>query len=183
MGPLSYYLGYNFVVKRKITSRGLVPVEELIGNIKLPARYPTELSWNDELRLLFPHFLTVNNRTRDANGQVVPTLTLMNSSKKKPFLFMSLVLQRALDEKMAWPDLTDVSRALEDSDGNVPDDIRGDSTRWRVCNMVKMPPSRQPYPVAEEVVKAIRERVSGLRLGPELKIIINGCFMVKEWLQ
>lgn len=170
MGNVSYYLGYNFVSGHRVTSRGLVATEELRGNVELPARYPIGLSWSDEIRLLFPHFLTVNSRTRDIAGVVVPTTTLMNASRVNPMLFMSLVLQRAHDDYMSWPSLLDMSRPLERSTDDEdapprPPVVRGDRDRWRICNFIKLPPIRAPYPVSDERVAAIRAKVSGFRLG------------------
>ena len=170
MGKLSYYLGYNFVSSYRITSRGLIAVEELLGNVELPSRYPVELTWSDEIRLLFPHFLTVNNRTRDSNGRVVPTTALISTSRIRPMLFMSLVLQRSHDDYMSWPSLADMNRPLEYSDDEDaseprPPASRGDRDRWRICNFIKMPPIRAPYPVSEERVAEIRSRVAGHRLG------------------
>ena len=171
MGRLSYYLGYLFVSSHRITSRGLVAVEELRGNVALPARYPVSLTWSDEIRLLFSHFLTVNDRTRDADGRVVPTTTLMNCSRVNPMLFMSLVLQRSHDDYMSWPSLADMSRPLtpstdEDADNGPRNPvIRGDRDRWRICNYIKLPPVRAPYPASDSVVAAIRAKVAGHRLG------------------
>lgn len=161
MGPLSYYLGYNFVVGYRVTSRGLVATEELLGDIRLPSRYPGELTWNEEIRLMFPHFLAVNSRTRDLQRRVVPTTTLMSASRHSPFLFMSLVLQRSHDDYMHWPNLTELGRTLDDMTG----EIRGDPVHWRICNMTKLPPLKAQYPVSSERVEAIRSKVRGLGLG------------------
>ena len=153
LGDVSYYLGHLFVVSHAASSKGLVPQEEIPveeGDIELPARYPGEMSWEDELRLLFPIFLRVNPRTYFMTGTVrtvIPVTTLMQASKHNPFLFMSLVLQRSYDKFMKWP-------------------TRGDAidqnhfSNWKTCNLVKFPPVRQAYPISKSELTALRARVA-----------------------
>ena len=143
-----------FVQSQTPSSKGLVPVEEVPvekGSMTLPARYPGELTWNEEVRLLFPVFLRVNPKTYffSDNGEriIVPYVTLMQASKHNPFLFMSLVLQRAYDRLMRWPTRADAV------DPNY-------HTNWKTCNLVKFPPLRQVYPVDQAELARLRNLVS-----------------------
>lgn len=153
LGDVTYYLGYMFVTSQKPTSKGLVAEEEVPidhGSMSLPARYPGDLTWAEEVRLLFPVFKRVNYRTYIGTGAdrvVVPYVTLMQASKHNPFLFMSLVLQRAYDRLMRWPTREDA----------INPDYRAN---WKVCNMVKFPPIRQAYPISESELSQLRHRVS-----------------------
>ena len=153
LGDATYYLGYMFVSSQTPTSKGLVAVEEVPidgGDMSLPARYPGDLSWTEEVRLLFPIFKRVNYRTYIGTGAdrvIVPYVTLMQASKHNPFLFMSLVLQRSYDRLMRWPTREDA----------INQDFRAN---WKVCNMVKFPPLRQAYPISEAELSQLRARVS-----------------------
>lgn len=137
-----------FVTSQRPTERGLVAIEEVPaekGSVELPARYPGDLTWDEELRLLFPIFLDVNPRTYFITGRVrtiVPYTTLMQASKINPFLFGSLVLQRAYDSWMRWPNFADMSN---------PDS-------WRVCNYVKFPPVKQSYPISTQKLAELRAK-------------------------
>ena len=155
LGPLSHYLGVSTVTSHRITSRGLVPVEEITPNLDLPLRYPTGMSWVAEMRLLFPHFLSINSHSY-VDGQdgpnsrtVLPYKTLLQASKLQPMLFASLVFQRVHDSYMPWPNLSDFTH----------------ETRWRVCNMTKFPPLRAEYPVEQARVNEIRSRLNQHRQG------------------
>ena len=153
LGDVTYYLGYMFVTSQEPTSRGLHPYESIPaeqGNFELPARYPGDLTWDEELRLLFPVFLDVNPRTYFMTGRVrtiIPYKTLMQASKINPFLFASLVLQRCYDSWMKWPDLVEMS----------------DRGGWRICNYVKFPPLKQPYPITLDKLYDLRKKVRPFR--------------------
>ena len=143
-----------FVTSQEPTSRGLQPYESIPaeqGAFELPARYPGDLTWDEELRLLFPVFLDVNPRTYFMTGRVrtiVPYLTLIQASKINPFLFASLVLQRCYDAWMKWPDFVEMA------------DARGG---WRICNYVKFPPLKQPYPISSQRLFDLRRLVRPYR--------------------
>ena len=153
MGDVTYYLGYSFVAAHRPTSKGLVPAEEFPverGNFALPVRYPGDMSWEEELRLLFPVFLRVNPRTYFGTGPdrvVIPYTTLIQASKINPMLFASLVLQRSFDRLMKWPTISDSFD-------------RDYVTNWKVCNMVKFPPIKQSYPASKAKVASLRARMS-----------------------
>ena len=153
LGDVTYYLGYSFVASHRPTSKGLNAVEEYPverGNFDLPVRYPGDMSWEEELRLLLPVFLRINPRTYFGTGPdrvVIPYTTLIQASKVNPMLFASLVLQRTFDRLMKWP--------------NVGDSLNQDySSNWKVCNMVKFPPIRQSYPVSKSKLADLRARLS-----------------------
>ena len=117
----------------------------------MPVRYPGDLTWEEELRLLFPIFLDVNPRTHYFSGRnrvIIPYVTLLQASKHNPFLFASLVLQRAYDSWMKWPN------HVEMSDPQGP---------WRVCNYVKFPPIKQSYPISTEKLFDLREKMKPFR--------------------
>ena len=153
LGDVTYYLGHSFVASHKPTSKGLSAVEEYPvekGNFGLPVRYPGDLSWEEEIRLLFPVFLRVNPRTYFGTGPdrvVIPYITLIQASKKKPMLFASMILQRSFDRLMKWPNVGD---ALD----------RDYLNNWKVCNMIKFPPIRQTYPISKRKLAVLRSRVS-----------------------
>ena len=153
LGDVTYYLGYMFVTSHRPTSKGLQAYEEIPaeqGAFELPSRYPGDLTWCEELRLLFPIFLAVNPRTYFYVGKtrnIVPFKTLMQASKINPFLFASMVLQRCYDAWMKWPDFNEMS------------DLRG----WRICNYVKFPPLKQPYPISSEKLLDLREKMKPFR--------------------
>ena len=84
LGRATYYLGRMFVTGFHPTSHGLVATEKIRGDVQLPSRYPGDLTWNEEMRLLFPLFLEVNPRTYFGSGRdrtIVPYTTLMSASK------------------------------------------------------------------------------------------------------
>ena len=150
---MSYYLGYLFVTSQRPTARGLVATEEIPtegGSIELPVRYPGDMTWDEELRLLFPIFLDVNPRTYFMTGRgrtIVPYTTLMQASKHNPFLFASLVLQRSYDAWMKWPDHVEM----------------GDPDSWKICNYVRFPPIKQSYPVSLEKLADLRKKMLPFR--------------------
>ena len=142
-----------FVTSQRPTSKGLkayeeIPVEQ--GTFELPVRYPGDLTWDEELLLLFPIFLDVNPRTYFNVGRtrtIVPYTTLMQASKINPFLFASLVLQRSYDAWMKWPNMTEMS----------------DPRSWKICNYVKFPPLKQPYPISTEKLLDLRAKMKPFR--------------------
>ena len=160
-----------FVTSQCPTAAGLQAYEEIPseqGAFELPTRYPGDLTWDEELRLLFPIFLEVNPRTYFMVGKkrtIVPYLTLIQASKINPFLFASLVLQRCYDAWMKWPDLDEMC----------------DRGVWRICNYVKFPPLKQPYPVSAEKLADLREKMKPYRgrlyeLAPEMEDLLPDIF-------
>ena len=156
LGDVTYYLGYLFVESHRPSSKGLLPIEHFPvegGSMALPARYPGELTWEDELRLLFPVFLEMNPRTYYNTGRgrvIIPYVTLMHASKINPYLFMSLVLQRAYDKEMKWPGLEEMTDPSSENN-------------WRLCNYVKFPPLRQNYPVSSTKLVDLRDKMKPFR--------------------
>lgn len=150
---MTYYLGYNFVTSQRPTASGLLPAEGIPpeeGSFVLPARYPGDLTWDEEIRLLFPVFLDVNPRTYFGTGRnrrIIPYTTLVQASKINPFLFGSLVLQRCYDAWMKWPDLAEMENP----------------SRWRTCNFVKFPPVRETYPISPAKLIDLRTKMKPYR--------------------
>ena len=129
----------------------MVASETVRGDCKLPSRFPGDLTWSEEIRLLFPLFLELNPRTfigTGRNRQIIPYTTLMCASKIDPLLFMSLVLQRVFDRLIPW----------------ISDEEQRDPDQWRLCNLVKFPPLKADYPVPQSVLDDLRARLAPHRV-------------------